>query len=228
MSEPERIGTNSSATAAERLKRGSTTTMRAPRFLASTAHLKPTGWASAGFPPMTRMKSALRMSTQWLVMAPRPKVAASAETVGPWQTRAWASVPTMPKPRRNFWVRMPVSLEAAEAVSMAVEVQRFTGTPSALAATTLASRSAFICRAMRSMASCQLMRFHALLPASRTSGYFRRLGLWMKSRRPAPLGHSEPRLTGWSGSPSMCMIDALAFMAPSPKLYISRPQPTEQ
>src|SRR5690606_38969351 len=34
--------------------------------------------------------------------------------------------------------------------------------------------------------------------------------------------------TGWSGSPSMWKIDALAFLAPSPRLYINSPQPTEQ
>jgi len=136
------------------------------------------------------------MSTQLLVIAPRPKVEASAETVGPWQTRAWASVATMPSERMNFWVRMPVSLEPAEAVSIAVDTQRLTGTPSAFFSITLASRSAFMCLATRSMASCQLMRFHSLLPASRTSGYFRRFGLWMKSSRPAPFGHSAPRLTG--------------------------------
>ena len=64
---------------------------------------------------------------------------------------------------------------------------------------------------MRSIASCQEMRFQLFDPASRTSGYFRRFGLWMKSSRPAPFGQSEPRLTGWSGSPSMWMISALAF-----------------
>lgn len=45
--------------------------------------------------------------------------------------------------RMNFWVRMPVSLEEAEAVSMAVESQRSTVTPSAFfLAMKLASRSA--------------------------------------------------------------------------------------
>ena len=56
--------------------------------LASIAHLNPQGWFSAGFPPMTRMMSAFLMSTQPLVIAPRPKVGPRPETVGPCQTLA--------------------------------------------------------------------------------------------------------------------------------------------
>src|ERR1043165_6389280 len=54
-------------------------------------HLNPTGWFSAGLPPMARMTSAFLMSTQPLVIAPRPKVAAKLATVGPCQTLAWES-----------------------------------------------------------------------------------------------------------------------------------------
>jgi hypothetical protein len=43
----------------------------------------------------------------------------------------------------------------------------------------------------------------------------------------APFGHSVPRLTGWSGSPSMWMMLDCAFFAPS-RPYIRMPQPTEQ
>ena len=60
------------------------------------------------------------------------------------------------------------------------------------------------------------------------SGYFSRFGLCTKSSRPAPLGHSVPRFTGWSGSPSMWMISETTFFALSPRLYMMMPQPTEQ
>ncbi len=65
MSVPGRICANRSATAAVRVNRGSTT-MRRALFLAfaSTTHLKPQGWASAGFPPITRITLAFLMSTQ--------------------------------------------------------------------------------------------------------------------------------------------------------------------
>ena len=56
--------------------------------LASVTHLKPQGWASAALPPMTMMTLAFLMSTQWLVIAPRPNVGAKLATVGPCQTRA--------------------------------------------------------------------------------------------------------------------------------------------
>ena len=51
---------------------------------------------------------------------------------------------------------MPVSLDEAEAVSMPVDNQRLTGTPSAFFVDKFASRSAFMCLAMRSTVSCQL------------------------------------------------------------------------
>ncbi|MCY1443014.1 hypothetical protein D9M71_594080 [compost metagenome] len=92
----------------------------------------------------------------------------------------------------------------------------------------LASRSAFISLAMRSRASSHSMRFHALEPGSRISGYLRRLGLWTKSKRPAPFGQRVPRLTGWSASPSIWMMFCATFFAASPWLYMIRPQPTEQ
>ena len=110
------------------------------------------------------------MSIKVLVIAPRPKVDANADTVGPWHTRAWASVATMPKARIHFCVRIPVSLEAAEAVSMPKVGKRCTGTPCSFFTIKLASRSALMCLAMRVSASCHEMRFHSLLPASRTSG----------------------------------------------------------
>ena len=87
--------------------------------------------------------------------------------------------------------------------------QRFTVTPLSFFSTKFASRSAFMCLAMRVSASSQEMRFHSFAPASRTSGYLRRFGQWIMSSTPAPFGHSVPRFTGWSGSPSMWMIAGL-------------------
>ena len=52
---------------------------------------KPTGWFSAGLPPMARTTSAFSTSIQPLVIAPRPNVAAKLATVGPCQRRAWFS-----------------------------------------------------------------------------------------------------------------------------------------
>ncbi len=76
-------------TAALRLNRGSTTTSFALRLRrASMAKRNPTGWFSAGLPPMMRTTSAFATSVQPLVIAPRPKVAARLATVGPCQRRA--------------------------------------------------------------------------------------------------------------------------------------------
>src|SRR5690606_5945805 len=215
--------------AAERVYRGSTTTRRALLCcLASITHLKPQGWASAALPPMISTRSALRMSTQWLVIAPRPNVGARLATVGPCQTRAWLSKTSIPRDRIVLCVMYPVSFEEADAQSMPVVIHRLTILPSSVRSTKFSSRSAFIIFARRDNASSQLTRFHSFDPGSRISGYFRRLGLWTKSSRPAPLGHSVPRLTGWSGSPSIWKISGVAFFALSPRLYMSRPQLTEQ
>src|ERR1035438_3241163 len=81
MSAPARICRNWSACDAVRVNRGSTTIIFALRFsLASTAHLKPHGWFSAGFPPMINIMSVFLMSIQPLVIAPRPKVGPKLET----------------------------------------------------------------------------------------------------------------------------------------------------
>ena len=48
------------------------------------------------------------------------------DTVGPWQSRAWQSIDTIPSARVNLPSRIPVSLLAAEEHSMLVEVQRLT------------------------------------------------------------------------------------------------------
>ncbi len=92
MSVPARICRKRSACDAVRVKRGSTTIILALRCsLASTGHLKPHGWFSAGLPPMINIMSVFLMSIQPLVIAPRPKVGPKLETVGPCQTRACVS-----------------------------------------------------------------------------------------------------------------------------------------
>ncbi len=57
MSEPARIATKTSAIAEVRVKRGSTWISGAPRSRAFSAHLKPTGWASAMLEPMINTQS---------------------------------------------------------------------------------------------------------------------------------------------------------------------------
>jgi hypothetical protein len=89
---PVRIRRCRSATAEVRVKRGSTWMIFAPRSsFARIIHWKPTGCASAGLAPLIITRSAFLMSRQWLVMAPRPNVAAKLTTVGPCQTRACCS-----------------------------------------------------------------------------------------------------------------------------------------
>jgi RNA polymerase sigma factor (sigma-70 family) len=75
--------------------------------------------------------------------------------------------------------------------------------PSALVSTKFASRSSFISFAMRSSASSHDIGVHWFDPGARYSTRVRRLSLWMKSIRLEPFGQSVPRLTGWSGSPSI-------------------------
>src|SRR5574341_1168205 len=83
MSVPERMGAYTSALAAVRVKRGSTTTSFAPRCsLAFMIHFMEMGWFSAGLDPITRMTSAFLTSIQWFVIAPRPNDSARAATVG--------------------------------------------------------------------------------------------------------------------------------------------------
>src|SRR4029453_13076694 len=63
MSVPARIGAYTSATEAERVKRGSTTISRALLCaLASVTHLKPHGCASAALPPIDRKSTRLNSS----------------------------------------------------------------------------------------------------------------------------------------------------------------------
>src|SRR6202012_3128292 len=106
MSDTARIWQNMSATAEVRVKRGSTEIILALRLrLASIAHLKPQGWFSAGLPPMMSIMSVFFISTQPLVIAPRPNVGPKLETVGPCQTLAWFSRHVTPIERIDFTTR---------------------------------------------------------------------------------------------------------------------------
>ena len=70
MSEPERMRTYSSALAAVRVKRGSTTIILVPVSLACNMCSKLTGWASAALEPMYKATLLFCMSLYELVMAP--------------------------------------------------------------------------------------------------------------------------------------------------------------
>src|SRR5690625_1052668 len=130
MSVPTRIGAYLSATAAERVKRGSTTISGALRsFIASTTHLNPQGWASAALPPMIKTMSVLRISVHELVIAPRPNVGPKLDTVGACQMRACVSRATIPRPRATLTAKYPVSLDAADEIKNPVVFQRLTVTP---------------------------------------------------------------------------------------------------
>ena len=89
-------------------------------------HLKPTGWFSAGLPPMARMTSAFLMSTHPLVIAPRPNVAAKLATVGPCQTRAWVSRYGTPRAVMTFHWRKLNSLVSVQPPIMAMPGLRLT------------------------------------------------------------------------------------------------------
>ena len=86
---------------------------------------------------------------------------------------------------------------------MPVLVQRLTVVPAAFLAMKFASRSCFISVAMRSSAKSQETCLNSLLPGARYFGTFSRVGACTISSSAEPFGHSVPRFTGWSGSPSM-------------------------
>src|SRR3989304_3908141 len=90
-----------------RVNRGSTLISLAPLSFALFIQVKDAGWFSAGLHPMARMQSALAISFQWLVIAPRPKLAAKPATVDECQTRAWCSMRVTPRARRDFTSAWP-------------------------------------------------------------------------------------------------------------------------
>ena len=93
-----------SATAAVRVKRGSITISFAPLLnfgFHRPAESRP-GELQRRYRPSPSTRLAFLMSTQWLVIAPRPNVGARLATVGPCQTRAWLSTASIPSARGEF------------------------------------------------------------------------------------------------------------------------------
>src|SRR5919204_391804 len=137
---------------------------------ALTNHWNPTGCASAGLAPLMRMRSACLMSRQWLVIAPRPNVAAKLTTVGPCQTRACCSRCTTPKARMSFVAKYPSSDENAAPPAKAMPSVRFTVFPLASLATKVLSREDLMFCAILSRTKSQLFSSHFALPAAQRRG----------------------------------------------------------
>src|SRR5258708_1277693 len=192
------------------------------------AHLNPQGWFSAGLPPITRTTSAFLMSTQPLVIAPRPYVAARLATVGPCQTLAWLSRYGMPSALMNFHCRKLNSLVSVHPPTMARPGVRFTVCPFAFLATKVLSRVVLMCRAIPWMAPSQEMSSQWSEPGRRTFGLRIRFGLSMSYLSVEPFGQSVPRLVGWSGSPSTCTTVGATFFALSPSVWMMTPHATAQ
>ena len=105
MSLPARMARCISARALVRVNRGSTCTTRAPRFLASITHWKPTGWASAMLEPMITMQSLLAKSCWKLVAPPLPNEVPRPGTVAECHMRAWFSIWMAPSAVKSFLIR---------------------------------------------------------------------------------------------------------------------------
>ena len=105
MSLPTRSGTNVSASALVRVKRGSMWMILAPRALASTTHWNPTGCASAMLEPWMMMQSELARSCRKPVAPPRPKLVPRPGTVEECHMRAWFSIWMAPIAVKSFLMR---------------------------------------------------------------------------------------------------------------------------
>ena len=106
MSVPARVGTQRSAIALVREKRGSTWMIVAPFSLAFITQRKPTGCASAIDEPEMRMQSAFARSCKLVVAPPLPSEVPKLGTVEECHIRAWLDTHTMPRPPvNNFLMR---------------------------------------------------------------------------------------------------------------------------
>ncbi|KAF5039635.1 hypothetical protein DSECCO2_541830 [anaerobic digester metagenome] len=85
--------------------RGSATTSFAPARTARLTRAAKTGWVSVVLEPVTRMTSALAMSSMGLVAAPLPKACIRPVTVGAWHSRAQWSTLLVPISLASFWKR---------------------------------------------------------------------------------------------------------------------------
>ena len=104
MSVPARIGTQMSARALVREKRGSTWMIVAPFSFAFITQRNPTGCASAMEEPSIRMQSARAKSCCAVVAPPRPKEVPRPGTVLLCHIRAWFETHTMPRPPVNSFL----------------------------------------------------------------------------------------------------------------------------
>jgi len=105
MSVPGRMGRWSSAIEARSVRRGSTTTSRAPARTAARICAPMTGCASVVLEPTSRIASTSWVTSRIVfVMAPEPSVVARPVTEAEWQTRAQLSTLLVPMPARIiFW-----------------------------------------------------------------------------------------------------------------------------
>ncbi|MOA27320.1 hypothetical protein D3C78_1481890 [compost metagenome] len=92
-----------SARRARRVRRGSTTTNRAPRAWARRMRAPIMAWFSVASAPISRIRSALSISAMLPVIAPEPRVSDSPATEGLWQMRAqWSTLLLPSTARANF------------------------------------------------------------------------------------------------------------------------------
>ena len=126
----------------------------------------------------------------------------------------------------KFCVSMPVSLLAAEAHSIPVEVQRFTVMPCSFFSIKLASRSAFISFAIREKASSRRYAAICQTPAHDIPGSAD--GFHCGRSPAAPPFRAAPR--GSPDGPGPLQYDKSLLWRSSRHhpLYINSPQPTEQ
>src|SRR5215469_14927432 len=110
----------------------------------------------------------------------------------------------------------------------ATDSSRLTECPAASFSTKVSSRVFFTFCAISLIAWSQLISSHSVPPGRRTSGFSRRRSFMISCCSEDPLGHSVPRLVGWSGSPSTCTTCGVTFFALSPRVWIMTPHATEQ
>src|SRR3989339_961783 len=152
---------------------------------------------------MIRMASAFLISTQWLVMAPRPNDSPRAATVALCQILAWWSVYTTPRARMAWAVRAHSSLSMWE-VPMANRFStRLTVCPLALVLINPLSLVSLTRWAIRSRVQSQDFSSHLSLKGARYKGFVTRWGFRVRESTEAPFAHKAPSEAGYSGSPSV-------------------------
>ncbi len=92
MSVPTSIPSQRSPNAADSVRRGSTTTSRAPHSSPRRTWWKKIGWAARAFEPQSTMRSVCSTSSYELVPPPAPKTVARPTTLGACQVRLQLSI----------------------------------------------------------------------------------------------------------------------------------------